>query len=80
MNIEEKLELVQSSNVIVSIKEGMFVRFYEQSLFGGGAAMGGDAVIFANAEGVKKLNNQEVVYTGLPLEWLRCKVVEEPIN
>lgn len=42
--------------------------------------MGGDAVIFANAEGVKKLNNQEVVYTGLPLEWLRCKVVEEPIN
>ncbi|MCG6461777.1 hypothetical protein K6U44_15245 [Vibrio parahaemolyticus] len=35
MNIEEKLELVQSSNVIVSIKEGMFVRFYEQSLLGG---------------------------------------------
>lgn len=34
MNIEEKLELVKNSNVIVGIKEGMFVCFYEQSLFG----------------------------------------------
>lgn len=34
MNIEEKLELVKNSSVIVGIKEGMFVRFYEQSLFG----------------------------------------------
>ncbi len=34
VNIEEKLELVKNSKVIVGIKEGMFVRFYEQSLFG----------------------------------------------
>ncbi|ABU72633.1 hypothetical protein [Vibrio campbellii] len=34
MNIEDKLELVKDSQVIVGIKEGMFVRFYEQSLFG----------------------------------------------
>ncbi len=34
MNIETKLALVESSQRIVGIKEGMFVRFYEQSLFG----------------------------------------------
>ena len=29
MNIETKLALVESSQRIVGIKEGMFVRFYE---------------------------------------------------
>ncbi|WP_417884290.1 hypothetical protein [Vibrio rumoiensis] len=34
MNIETKLALVESRQRIVGIKKGMFVRFYEQSLFG----------------------------------------------
>ena len=33
VNIESKLALVENCQCIVGIKEGMFVRFYEQSLF-----------------------------------------------
>ncbi|HIF9399537.1 TPA: hypothetical protein ACX6RT_003489 [Photobacterium damselae] len=46
------MELIKSSNVIVGIKEAMFVRFYEQSLLG--ATMGFNTVAVTNIKGVNK--------------------------
>ncbi len=73
MNIEEKLELVKNSKVIVGIKEGMFVRFYEQSLFGWQQWVSTQPqlpTLKVLIKKVKKLDNQEIVYGGLPIESL----------
>lgn len=73
MNIEEKLELVKNSKVIVGIKEGMFVRFYEQSLFGWqqwASTQSELPTLKVLRKNIKKLNNKEVLYGGLPIESL----------
>ena len=73
MNIEDKLELVKDSQVIVGIKEGMFVRFYEQSLFGWQQWVSTQPhlpTLKVLVKKVKKLDNQEIVYGGLPIESL----------
>ncbi|TVO39913.1 hypothetical protein [Vibrio algivorus] len=73
MNIEEKLELVKNSKVIVGIKEGVFVRFYEQSLFGWQQWVLTQPqlpTLKVLIKKVKKLDNQEIVYGGLPIESL----------
>lgn len=73
MNIEDKLELVKNSQVIVGIKEGMFVRFYEQSLFGWQQWVSTQPqlpTLKVLVKKVKKLDDQEIVYGGLPIESL----------
>ena len=73
MNIEEKLKLVKDSKVIVGIKEGMFVRFYEQSLFGWQQWVSTQPqlpTLKVLIKKVKKLDDQEIVYGGLPIESL----------
>ena len=63
MNIEDKLELVKDSQVIVGIKEGMFVRFYEQSLFGWqqwASTQPHLPTLKVLVKKVKKLDNQEI--------------------
>lgn len=73
MNIEDKLELVKNSQVIVGIKEGMFVRFYEQSLFGWQQWVSTQPqlpTLKVLVKKEKKLDDQEIVYGGLPIESL----------
>ena len=73
MNIEDKLELVKNSQVIVGIKEGMFVRFYEQSLFGWQQWVSTQPqlpTLKVLVKKVKKLDDHEIVYGGLPIESL----------
>ncbi len=70
MNIETKLALVESSQRIVGIKEGMFVRFYEQSLFGWQQWVSKQdqlPTLKVLRKKVKKLNGREVLYGGLPI-------------
>lgn len=67
MNIETKLALVESSQRIVGIKEGMFVRFYEQSLFGWqqwASKQDQLPTLKVLRKKVKKLNVREVLYGG----------------
>ena len=74
MNIETKLALVESSQRIVGIKEGMFVRFYEQSLFGWQQWVSKQdqlPTLKVLRKKVKKLNGREVLYGGLPIESLK---------
>lgn len=74
MNIENKLALVESSQRIVGIKEGMFVRFYEQSLFGWQQWVSKQdqlPTLKVLRKKVKKLNGREVLYGGLPIESLK---------
>ncbi len=74
MNIENKLSLVESSQRIVGIKEGMFVRFYEQSLFGWQQWVSKQdqlPTLKVLRKKVKKLNGREVLYGGLPIESLK---------
>ena len=74
MNIETKLALVESSQRIVGIKEGMFVRFYEQSLFGWQQRVSKQdqlPTLKVLRTKVKKLNGREVLYGGLPIESLK---------
>ncbi|WP_001019791.1 hypothetical protein [Vibrio sp. RC586] len=74
MNIETKLALVESSQRIVGIKEGMFVRFYEQSLFGWQQWVSKQdqlPTLKVLRKKVKKLNEREVLYGGLPIESLK---------
>ena len=74
MNIENKLSLVESSQRIVGIKEGMFVRFYEQSLFGWqqwASKQDQLPTLKVLKKKVKKLNGREVLYGGLPIESLK---------
>ncbi|MEZ8862573.1 hypothetical protein [Vibrio sp. 10N.247.311.51] len=74
MNIETKLALIESSQRIVGIKEGMFVRFYEQSLFGWQQWVSKQdqlPTLKVLRKKVKKLNGREVLYGGLPIESLK---------
>ena len=74
MNIETKLALVESSQRIVGIKEGMFVRFDEQSLFGWQQLASKQdqlPTLKVLRKKVKKLNGREVLYGGLPIESLK---------
>jgi len=74
VNIETKLALVESSQRIVGIKEGMFVRFYEQSLFGWQQwASKHDQLptLKVLKKKVKKLKGREVLFGGLPTESLK---------
>lgn len=74
MNIETKLALVESSQRIVGIKEGMFVRFYEQSLFGWQQWVSKQdqlPTLKVLRKKVKKLNGREVLYGWLPIESLK---------
>ncbi|MDE1315324.1 hypothetical protein MEG05_14695 [Vibrio aestuarianus] len=74
MNIETKLALVESNQHIVGIKEGMFVRFYEQSLFGWQQWVSKQdqlPTLKVLRKKVKKLNGREVLYGGLPIESLK---------
>jgi hypothetical protein len=74
VNIETKLALVESSQRIVGIKEGMFVRFYEQSLFGWQQWVSKQdqlPTLKVLRKKVKKLNGREVLYGGLPIESLK---------
>ncbi|MCF4174885.1 hypothetical protein [Vibrio sp. McD22-P3] len=74
MNIETKLALVENSQRIVGIKEGMFVRFYEQSLFGWHQWVSKQdqlPTLKVLRKKVKKLNGREVLYGGLPIESLK---------
>lgn len=74
MNIETKLALVESSQRIVGIKEGVFVRFYEQSLFGWQQWVSKQdqlPTLKVLRKKVKKLNGREVLYGGLPIESLK---------
>ncbi|EPX2050815.1 hypothetical protein NB559_05305 [Vibrio parahaemolyticus] len=74
MNIETKLALVESSQRIVGIKEEMFVRFYEQSLFGWQQWVSKQdqlPTLKVLRKKVKKLNGREVLYGGLPIESLK---------
>ena len=74
MNIEAKLALVESSQRIVGIKEGIFVRFYEQSLFGWQQWVSKQdqlPTLKVLRKKVKKLNGREVLYGGLPIESLK---------
>ncbi|QPL52910.1 hypothetical protein [Vibrio navarrensis] len=34
MNIQQKRELARTQDAIIGVKEGMFVRFYNESLYG----------------------------------------------
>ena len=64
MNIEDKLELVKDSQVIVGIKEGMFVRFYEQSLLEWQPWVSTQPhlpTLKVLVKKVKQLDNQEIV-------------------
>jgi len=66
--------LVESSQRIVGIKEGMFVRFYEQSLFGWQQWVSKQdqlPTLKVLRKKVKKLNGREVLYGGLPIESLK---------
>lgn len=74
MNIEAKLALVENSQRIVGIKEGMFVRFYEQSLFGWLQWVSKQdqlPTLKVLNKKVKKLNGRDVLYAGLPIESLK---------
>ena len=78
-NIEEKLALVQNSLHIVGIKEGMFVRFYEQSLFGWQQWAEDNPslpTLKVLRKVIKKLGGREVVYGGVPLDTLTKQGVE----
>ncbi|MCS6137007.1 hypothetical protein G3496_19040 [Shewanella baltica] len=66
--------MVESSQRIVGIKEGMFVRFYEQSLFGWQQWVSKQdqlPTLKVLRKKVKKLNGREVLYGGLPIESLK---------
>lgn len=76
MKIEDKLSLVEASQGVIGIKEGMFVRFYEQSLYGWQqwVLTRGDGqlpVLKVLRKKIKKLDGREVLYGGLPIESLR---------
>ncbi|EGQ9132298.1 hypothetical protein IB299_20080 [Vibrio parahaemolyticus] len=66
--------MVESSQRIVGIKEEMFVRFYEQSLFGWQQWVSKQdqlPTLKVLRKKVKKLNGREVLYGGLPIESLK---------
>ena len=76
MNIEDKVRLSKEavlSNKFIGIKEGMFVRFYNESLFVWqqwavlNQALPSLKII---AKTIKKMNNQWIFYGGLPVSIL----------
>ncbi|MGR5048752.1 hypothetical protein ACPV3P_08435 [Photobacterium damselae] len=76
MKIEDKLSLVEASQSVIGIKDGMFVRFYEQSLYGWQQWVltlgdGQLPVLKVLRKKIKKLDGREVLYGGLPIESLR---------
>lgn len=68
MNIEDKLALSGRSGVISFIREGMFYRCYQQSLFLYLTQCEGKIKILGKC--IKKLEGQRVFYGGFPLTQL----------
>ena len=74
MNIQIKLALVESRQCVVGIKEGIFVSFYDQLLFGWQQWVSKQdqlPTLKVLRKKVKKLNGREVLYGGLPIESLK---------
>lgn len=73
MNIENKLKLTNNNQQIIGFKEGMFIRFYDQSLYLWQQWVNGRAglpQLKVLRKSVKKLSGREVLYGGLPEETL----------
>lgn len=69
MNIENKLKLTNNNQQIIGFKEGMFIRFYDQSLYLWQQWVNGRAglpQLKVLRKSVKKLSGREVLYGGLP--------------
>lgn len=81
MKIEEKLALSRSvkEGKVIGIQEGLFIRFYNESLYAWQQwvkAYPELPMLKVNIKSIKKLDGQIIVYGGLPLSVLEKRAIE----